>query len=243
MVVLDWTRMGRHFCLAGVVPDGDGLRVVRPLPLYARNTPVRNVGWPADFLRGRGRWEVFELVGSAEADARPPHREDLWVQNLRPRGRSAPADFRRAILQATQAPPNEPLFGVPLTQTRTSAFLAPGTGCRSLVSVTVAVSDLVFHACQRDGVAEPDYRVTLPLRGRAGRTLSMKDHFLLKHAESSATDLAGREQALRRAVEGMGPEVVVRLGLSRAFHAAPGRTESACWLMADGFFSPTDPQP
>jgi hypothetical protein len=45
-------------------------------------------------------------------------------------------------------------------------------------------------------------------------------------------------------VDAMGAAVAVRLGLSRAF-AAPGVSGSsaACWLMADGFFSWSDPQP
>ena len=38
-------------------------------------------------------------------------------------------------------------------------------------------------------------------------------------------------------------QVPGRLGLSRPFQATPGRGEGVCWLMADGFFSLTDPQP
>jgi hypothetical protein len=243
MVVLDWTRMGSVFCLAGVVNAKDHLRVVRPLPLYARSAPVRNVGWPPDFLHGRCRWEVFELVGPAAAEPRPPHLEDVWVQTLRPRQQMAPPDLRRSILQATHIPEDRPLFGAPVTETRTSAFLPPGTGCRSLVSITVAAERIAFTVAQRDGKDEPDYRVSLPIRGREGRILSVKDHFLLQRAELASPTLEGRRRTLELAVRQMGPQVVVRLGLSRAFHATPGRTPGACWLMADGFFSLTDPQP
>jgi hypothetical protein len=242
MVLLDWTRMGSVFCLAGVVPERGSLRVVRPLPLYGRNTPVRNIGWPPDFLQDRCRWEVFELVGPETAQPQPPHLEDVWVQTLRPRQRMAPADFRRSILQATQPPEDEPLFGAALTQTRTSANMAPGSGSRSLVSVTVPTSQVQFTVAQRDGVDAPDYRVTLPIRGREGRILSVKDHFLLQRAELASPTLEGRRRALELAVRQMGPRVVVRLGLSRAFQATAGRAASACWLMADGFFSLADPQ-
>jgi hypothetical protein len=242
MVLLDWTRMGSVFCLAGVVPESGSLRVVRPLPMYGRHAPVRNIGWPPDFLQDRCRWEVFELVGPVAAQPQPPHLEDLWVQTLQPRQRMAPADFRRSILQATQPPEDEPLFGTALTQTRTSANLPPGCGCRSLISVTVPAQQICFTVAQRDGVAEPDYRVTLPIRGREGRILSVKDHFLLQRAELASPTLEGRRRALELAVRQMGPRVVVRLGLSRAFQATAGRAASACWLMADGFFSLADPQ-
>jgi hypothetical protein len=242
MVLLDWTRMGKVFCLAGVVSEGGTLRVVRPLPIYGRNAPVRNTGWPPDFLLGRCRWEVFELVGPEAAPPQPPHLEDVWVQTLRPRRRMAPPDFRRGVLRATQAPEDQPLFGAALKETRTSACLPPDTGSRSLVSVTVPVEQIAFTVAQRDGVDEPDYRVTLPIRGRKDRILSVKDHFLLQRAELASPTLEGRRRALELAVRQMGPEVVVRLGLSRAFQATPGRAQGACWLMADGFFSLTDPQ-
>jgi hypothetical protein len=243
MVLLDWTRMGSVFCLAGIVCERNHLRVVRPLPLYGRDALVRNVGWPADFLHGRCRWEVFELVGPASPEPQPPHLEDVWVQTLRPRQRMAPPDLRRSILQATHAPEDRPLFGAPVTETRSSAFLPPGTGCRSLVSITVPAGQIAFTVAQRDGSAEPDYRVTLPVRGREGRILSVKDHFLLQRVELASPALEGRRRALDLAVRLMGPQVVVRVGLSRPFQATPGRAPCACWLMADGFFSPTDPQP
>lgn len=50
MVLLDWTRMGKQYCLAGVVQHNGQLRVVRPLPLAQRTAAVRNVGWPPFLL-------------------------------------------------------------------------------------------------------------------------------------------------------------------------------------------------
>jgi hypothetical protein len=47
MILLDWTRMGKSFCLAGVVAEGRELRVVRPLLKCGWEAPVRNVGRPA----------------------------------------------------------------------------------------------------------------------------------------------------------------------------------------------------
>ena len=41
----------------------------------------------------------------------------------------------------------------------------------------------------------------------------------------------------------MGEEVVVRLGPSRAFPPGVGCGPACCWLLADGFFSLTDPEP
>jgi hypothetical protein len=63
---------------------------------------------------------------------------------------------------------------------------------------------------------------------------------LLCQAERHSDDTDERIRYLNGAVARMGPRVVVRLGLSRAFAAEgqPGR----CWLMANGFFSADDPQ-
>jgi hypothetical protein len=141
------------------------------------------------------------------------------------------------------APAGRPFFGAPLTATSAAAYLAPGTGERSLAAVTVPARDITFTASRREGAAEPDYRVTLTLPGLPGRTLPVKDHFLLRRAELASKDLDGQVRALTLAVRQMGEEVVVRLGLSRAFQPTPHRSEGMCWLMADGFFSLTDPQP
>jgi hypothetical protein len=242
MVLLDWTRMGSVFCLAGIVQERGILRVVRPMPSYGRDAPVRNVGSSVKFMEGHCRWEVFELIGPVAASPQPPHLEDLWVQTIRSRQEMAPPELRRRILQETHTPEGQPLFGVSLKETRASAFLPPGTGCRSLVSVTVPSAQIVFSVAQRHGIDEPDYRVILPVRGREVH-IPVKDHFLLQRAELASPALEGRRRALDLAVRQMGPQVVVRLGLSRAFHATPGRAPGACWLMADGFFSLTDPQP
>jgi hypothetical protein len=141
------------------------------------------------------------------------------------------------------APAGRPFYGAPLTATQAAAYLAPGTGERSLAAVTVPVRDITFTAARREGAAEPDYRVTLNLPGLPGRTLPVKDHFLLQRAELASTNLDAQVRALTLAVRQMGEEVVVRLGLSRAFQPTPHRAEGMCWLMADGFFSLTDPQP
>src|SRR5438045_3182384 len=45
MILLDWTRMGRSYCLAGAVAQRDGFQIVRPLYFKYRESPVRNVGW------------------------------------------------------------------------------------------------------------------------------------------------------------------------------------------------------
>ena len=68
MILLDWTRMGKSFCLAGGVVGKDGLRIIRPLWAHHSNLPVRNVGWSSWIMEGRTRWEVFELVGLVEAE-------------------------------------------------------------------------------------------------------------------------------------------------------------------------------
>jgi hypothetical protein len=85
--------------------------------------------------------------------------------------------------------------------------------------------------------------VTLPLPGGEERSLPVKDHFLLQRAELAGAELESRVRALAFAVGQMGERVAVRLGLTRPFPGTPHRGEGVCWLMADGFFSLTDPQP
>ena len=242
MILLDWTRMGRSYCLAGVVEQGGQLRVVRPLPARQQDAPVRNVGWPPFLMDGHSRWEVFELLDPRPAEPRPPHLEDLWVQALRPRRIVVNPGMRRGILRATRAPADSSWFGVPLTSTRSAAYVAPGTGERSLATVVVPGRCIHFAASWRDGAPQPDYRVTLEIAGLEGRSLPVKDHFLLQRAEIASEDVYRRIRALTLAVGQMGEQVAVRLGLSRDFQAAPGHGVRACWLMADGFFSFTDPQ-
>jgi hypothetical protein len=243
MILLDWTRMGRSYCLAGAVLEGGRWRVVRPLLYKHRDAPVRNVGWSAYLLDGHQRWEVFELVRPEPAPPEGPHLEDLWVRDLRPRRRLASPAQRRAILEATVPPSGEPLFGLPLATTRTGAYLTPGEGQRSLTTVIVPGDRLVFHAAHRLGAAEVDLRVELsvelPFDALTGKQLMVKDHHLLNRAAAAAKDPEGQTQALTEAVRQMGERVAVRLGLSRGFQSG---VTLLCWLMADGFFSLADPQ-
>jgi hypothetical protein len=243
MILLDWTRMGKSYCLAGVIVQDGQLRVVRPLQAHFRDSPVRNVGWSPYHMDSHSRWEVFELVNPAPAHPQAPHLEDIWVHSLLSRRCLASPAQRRRILQATLAPSGQPYFGVALTTTRSAAYLDPNTGHRSLASVTVPVEQLTFTASWREGTEEPDYRVTLALPDLEGRTLPVKDHFLLKQAELAGSSVDRRVKALTQAVQRMGPQVIVRLGLSRAFQATPQRDPGRCWLMADGFFSQNDPEP
>src|ERR1700737_176321 len=142
MILLDWTRMGRSYCLAGAMAQQGGYRIVRPLLAKNKNAPVRNVGWSAWQLDGHVRWEIFELLGPESAELQPPHAEDLWIRALRSRKRLAAPQVRRAILEATLARPNETIFGAPLTPTRFSAYLQPGLGARSLATVVVLPQQL-----------------------------------------------------------------------------------------------------
>src|SRR5262249_9684080 len=157
-----------------------------------REAPVRNVGWSAYLLDGHARWEVLELLGPEWATSEPPHLEDLWVRAMRSRRCFAPAEQRRAILAATQAPPNAPIFSVHLAEPRTGASLGPGTGERSLATVVVPAQQLRFDATWRTGNGEPDVRVELPLPDLGKRWLPVKDHHLLRKAEHASNDLTQR---------------------------------------------------
>ena len=243
MVLLDWTRMGQFYCLAGVILQEGKTRVVRPLPARNREGPERKLGWYSARMDGHCRWEVFELVGPEPADPQPPHLEDVWVQALRPRRCLADPGQRRAILEATLPANGQPLFGTPLNHTHTATFLRPGAGTRSLVSVIVPARDVSFSASWREGAGESDYRVRLPVPGLGKRILPLKDHFLLRQAELASGNFDTQVRTLTRAVQQMGEQVVVRLGLSRPFAGTPGGAPGVCWLMADGFFSPTNPEP
>lgn len=242
MILLDWTRMGRSYCLAGAVAEHGHYRVVRPLLVKHRDAPVRNVGWSAYQVDGHARWEIFELIGLQPAAPEPPHLEDLWVRTLRSRGALAPIAQRREVLAATTARLDEALFGVPLCSTRSAAYLLPGTGQRSLATVVVPSASVSFSVSWREGTEQPDVRVLLPLPGLSTRPLPVKDHHLLLQAERVSTEPEGMSQHLNRVVRQMGPHLAVRLGLSRRFQA---RSDHAgeCWLMVDGFFSLSDPQP
>lgn len=242
MVLLDWTRMGKSYCLAGVVADGTGYRIVRPLPGRHRNSPIRNVGWSPFLMEGHSRWEVFELIAPEPARSEPPHTEDHWVRSLRPRRCLANLPMRRAILEATMIKPGETLFGAPMTATRAAAVLAAGAGARSLITVIVPSNQLDFAGCVRTGALEPDWRVSLPVPEMGVRQLAVKDHFLLQQASRAGNNLDQQMQALNALVRSMGERIAVRLGLSRAFPAYDSAAAS-CWLMADGFFSLSEPMP
>src|SRR3954462_1655659 len=113
MVLLDWTRMGRTYCLAGAVIEAGAVRIVRPLLAKHLDAPVRNVGWSAYLLDGHSRWEIFELLGLRVPRPEPPHLEDVWVRSLGSRRRLASPEQRRAILAATTAEPDAAAFGAP----------------------------------------------------------------------------------------------------------------------------------
>ena len=74
MILLDWTRMGKTYCVAGVVLDNGRYRVVRPLLAKNRAAPVRNIGWSPWQLDGHARWEVFELIGPDPAEPQPEQK-------------------------------------------------------------------------------------------------------------------------------------------------------------------------
>jgi hypothetical protein len=248
MVLLDWTRMGTFYCLAGAVAEGAGWKFVRPLLGKFRTAPVRNVGWPAYLMTDHSRWEIFELVQPGEAAPQPPHLEDTWVLGMRSRRQLAPVAVRRAILEADCRPEGESLFGERLSGTRTAAYLKPGRGVRSLVTFLVEVRQISFTAVRRQGAEDFDFRVTLDVPGLRHRWLPVKDHFLLRRAEEAGPDLNARLETVRRSVRTMGGSVALRLGLSRGFDPAgkdaPREPEAdRCWLMADGFFSLVNPQP
>jgi hypothetical protein len=242
MILLDWTRMGRTYCLAGVVAEAGGCRVVRPLPSRQRHSPQRNVGWSPFLLQGHCRWEIFELVKPEPASGQRPHVEDYWVVSLRPRRKLAEVSLRRNILQRTLACPGESLFGDPLTLTRAGAYLQPGNGQRSLTTVLLPSKDIFFAGSWRIGALGSDIRVSLPLPDIGERQLAVKDYFLLQQAGQGGTTLQAQLDLLNAAIRRLGEQVAVRIGLSRAFPAGDGE-QGVCWLMADGFFSPSEPQP
>jgi hypothetical protein len=204
---------------------------------------VRNLGWSAYLLDGHSRWEVLEVVALEPARPEPPHLEDCWVRTLRPRRLLAAPEDRRAILAATVAVPDEPLFGTHLTGSRAAAYLRPGTGTRSLATLTVPAAKVHFRAALREEAGEPDVRVTLEIPGLEDRLLAVKDHHLLARAERAAANLRAVAGVLDEKVRRMGDVVAVRLGLSRPFFPRQESGPGYCWLMADGFFSLADPQP
>jgi hypothetical protein len=243
MVLLDWTRKGKAYCLAGAVAEDGRVRVVRPLLARNRGLPLRNVCWSPWLLDGHGRWEVFELVGPSAASPEPPHLEDVWVRSLLPRRCLAPPEQRRAVLHALAGEADGDPFGAPLETTRAAAFVRPGQGRRSLSTLVVPAAGVRFNALLREGAPDADVRVALDVPPLGDRWLPVKDHHLLLRAEKAARSPDALAGELGRAVRAMGERVVVRLGLSRAFQVRPHEGPGLCWVMADGFFSLNDPQP
>lgn len=242
MILCDWTRMGRAYCLAGAVATKDGWTFVRPILHNKSGDPVRNVGWSPYLLDGHCRWELFELVGVHAPPRQPPHVEDVWVRALRPLKRSATAAQRRSILEAGRRPADEPLFGTPYQPLHSAVSCAPGGGDRSLSTLIVERRGLKFSSTTWEGRVAPTYRVSLELPGLGVRSLAIVDHFLLTAAELAGTDVDVRKRELERIVVQMGEHLVVRIGLTRPFASQGGTQAAVCWLMADGFFSLDDPQ-
>ena len=243
MILLDWTRMGKSYCLAGVILQENGqLKTVRPLRASHSQLEIRNVGWPLETMEGKSRWDVFELVNPKATLLEAPHLEDLWVDGLKPRGKLNDLARRKAILEGTLRASSQPWFGVPLATTRSAAYLTPGTGSRSLTSVLVSSQQITFFGSWCRGKEKPDFRVTLGIPGLQHLSLPVKDHSLLRRAETSSDHIVEQLQEMTRAVQQMGEWVLARLGLSRGFASHPSRLGSVCWLMADGFFSFQNPQ-
>ncbi len=263
-VLLDWTRMGKGYCLAGAVVDGTAARTIRPLSIhhqrgagapaglislirsfFIRDPPAegdRRVGWPAFLMAGRSRWEVFKLASPRLATPESPHLEDTWVRSILPCKRLATPDERRIILQATTAETAEGLFGAPLRVSGSKTFLLPGEGERSLTTLMAPVGQIRFRAGRRTREsAATSIRVELPFPDLGLRTLPVTDHHLLSWAEQQSPRPEDQVDFLNGLVRQMGDRVAVRRGLSRPF--AHEGAPPVCWLMANGFFSMADPQP
>jgi hypothetical protein len=241
-ILLDWTRMARQYCLAGVIVEGNRFPIVRPLLTKFRSAPVRNMGWSPFLMDGHQRWEIFELVGQEPALPEPPHLEDTWVRALRPRRQSASLDQRRRILQSLAVPAEETLFGAPLVKTGSSMYLAPGTGKSSLGTILVPGECISFSGSHREGSAEFRIRMAIDFPPLEGQLLPLKDHHLLLKVEKISSDLTKQLQALGNLVQEMGPQVAVRLGLSRPFLSSSNQGTGVCWLMVDGLFSLAAPE-
>jgi hypothetical protein len=135
------------------------------------------------------------------------------------------------------------LFGQAFLPSHGAVSFPPGGGDRSLATLVVDRRSLTFSGVTRGGRAEPDYRVTLDVPGLGPRSLAVVDHFLLRAAELGGDEVTARLRELERIVGQMGERIAVRVGLTRPFAPAGGQSAPAvCWLMADGFFSLSDPQ-
>jgi hypothetical protein len=244
LVLVDWTQMGDFYCLAGAISQRGSICFVRPLPIRTRKSSSTFNGWPAPRIDGHMRWEVFDMIDPSPEQALPPHLEDAWVRDLRPCRKSVTAEWRRAILEAGVAQPDTPIFGVELKQLPSgSCYLDPNTGNRSLATVMLPSAELQFTAHQCDGADASNnrYHVRLNLPGHSAAILAVKDYLLLRQAREYSTNLDSQVSFLNEAVRQMGARICVRLGLARPVSLATGQP-GRCWLMADGFFSPDDPQ-
>jgi len=241
LILLDWTRMGNAYCLAGVIVQNNQYCVVRPLE--ARAAQKRKRGWTHWQMDGHSRWEICELVNPKPAGPQPPHLEDVLVRDLKPRRVVAKSAERQAILRATLTPPGQLIFGQPLQTTPRGAWLTPGTGTRSLAGVAVPAGSIVFSCTAKREREQPAYRVSFELPDLGRLNLPVTDHFLLQRAEMAGETPTVRLAALTSIVQWMGDPVVVRLGLSRPYRGDSSQGAEVCWVMANGFFSLTDPQP
>jgi hypothetical protein len=208
-----------------------------------REAPVRNTGWSPFQMDGHSRWEVFEVISPEAAPPQAPHLEDAWVVSLRSRHGLAEPAKRRAVLQATLVPDGQPLFGVPLRRDKHKAYLLANEGVRSLTSVVVQQKQIELFIERRADRPDANYRVRLHVPELDGLVIPFKDHFLLNRAELASPTDAGRLHALKLALAQMGETVLVRIGVSRPYTQPGSSSLPVCWLMADGFFSLSDPQP
>lgn len=239
LILLDWTRMGKAYCLAGVTKQNNQYCVVRPLEVRAAQERKR--GWTPWQMDGHSRWEICEMVNPRPATPEPPHLEDVLVRDLKPRRVLASPAERQAILNATLTPPGQLIFGQPLQTTPRGAWLTPGTGTRSLAGVAVSAGSIAFSCETKQGREQPTYRVSFEPPDLGRLNLPVTDHFLLQRAEAAGDNPRVRLAALTSIVQWMGDPVVIRLGLSPyRGDSSPG--PECCWLMANGFFSLTDPQ-
>jgi hypothetical protein len=115
MILLDWTRMGRSYCLAGVVAETGGLRTVRSLLAVFRDAPVGNVGWSPFLIDGHqalGGLRAGRSRGRSGPAAAPGRRLGALAAAAAALGASGTAAAR----------PGECIFGTPLITTRASAY-------------------------------------------------------------------------------------------------------------------------
>jgi hypothetical protein len=210
--------------------------------LQFADVPV-DTDWSPFQLDGHSRWEVFEVIAPEPAPPQAPHLEDAWVISLRSRHGLATSGQRRAVLQATLVPEGQPLFGAALRRDKQKAYLLANEGSRSLTSVAVRQKQIELFVERSAYKPEAVYRVRLHIPELDGLVIPFKDHFLLGRAEQASPTEAGRLRALQQAITQMGETVIVRLGVSRPYVHARSSSLPVCWLMADGFFSLSDPQP